>query len=237
VPVLRGVDLSIDAGERVALVGRSGSGKSTLVRALLALQPVDAGSIRCRGQAVVAGPVRQLRWFRRIVQYVPQEPGATLDPRATVLELVAEPVRRLHGVTDRTRLTGVAEAALRAVGLPPATGAAKARALSGGQAQRVAIARALSAGPELLIADEPVSGLDPPLRAEVVDTLRAVSETHGTALLLVSHDLSAVAALCSRIVVLHDGRVVEDRPTAELLHDPRHPETRSLLAAVPRLPA
>jgi peptide/nickel transport system ATP-binding protein len=237
VPVLRGVDLAVGAGERVALVGRSGSGKSTLVQALLALQPTDAGTIRCHGRPVVVGPVSRLRWYRKLVQYVPQDPWSTLDPRARVMDLVAEPVRRLHGVTDRARLVGAATAALEAVGLSPALGAARAGELSGGQAQRVAIARALCPRPALLLADEPVSGLDAPMREQVVDTLRGVSEARGTALLLVSHDLSAVAALCTRVVVLHDGRIVEDRPAAELLRDPRHPETRSLLAAVPRLPA
>lgn len=235
VPVLRGVDLAVGAGERVALVGRSGSGKSTLVQALLAVQPVDAGTIRCRERTVLPGPVRQLRWFRRLVQYVPQDPGSTLDPRARVVDLVAEPIRRLHRAADNAALTA-AETALAAVGLPVEVGAARAGELSGGQAQRVAIARALCPGPELLLADEPVSGLDPSMRAQIVDMLRDLSESRGTALLLVSHDLSAVAALCTRVAVLQCGRIVEDRPTAELIRDPRHPETRALLAAVPRLP-
>ncbi|MEV5764056.1 ABC transporter ATP-binding protein [Micromonospora sp. NPDC052213] len=237
VPVLDGVDLTIAAGERVALVGRSGSGKSTLVRALLALEPVEAGTIRCDGRDVTPGPVHRLRWFRRIVQYVPQDPGSTLDPRARVLDIVTEPIRRLCGVTDRARLTAAGVAALEAVRLPADLRTARARDLSGGQAQRVAIARALSPEPRLLIADEPVSGLDAPLRAHVVDALRQASETRGTALLLVSHDLSAAAALCDRITVLHEGRIVENRPTGDLLADPEHPETHALFAAVPRFPA
>jgi peptide/nickel transport system ATP-binding protein len=230
-PVLRGAGLAIGAGDRVALVGRSGSGKSTLVRALLALEPVTAGRIRCQGREVVAGPVRRLRWFRRLVQYVPQDPAGTLDPRSRVRDIVAEPVRRLGGTEH-----AVAEA-LRLVELPEALWGARARELSGGQAQRVAVARALSPGPRLLIADEPVSGLDPPLRAQVVAALRTVSESRGTALLLVTHDLSVAAALCTRIAVLHEGRIVEDRPAGDLLTGPAHPETRALLAAVPRLPA
>ncbi|MFG3701104.1 ATP-binding cassette domain-containing protein [Micromonospora sp. NPDC047620] len=108
VPVLDGVHLTITAGERVALVGRSGSGRSTLVRALLALEPVEAGTIRCEGRDVTPGPVHRLRWYRRGVQYVPQDPGSTLDPRARVLDIVAEPIRRLCGVTDRARLTAAA---------------------------------------------------------------------------------------------------------------------------------
>lgn len=234
-PVLRGVDLGIAAGERVALVGRSGSGKSTLVRALLALTHVRAGTIRCLDRPVRPGPVRRLRWFRRLVQYVPQDPASTLDPRARVRDIVAEPIRRLHGTTGH-ELRAAADAALDTVRLPAELSDAYARDLSGGQAQRVAIARALAPGPRLLVADEPVSGLDAPLRAQVVDALRLASEAHGTALLLVSHDLSAAAALCDRIAVLHEGRIVEDRPTGDLLAGPDHPVTRELLAAVPGLP-
>ncbi|MEU4562917.1 ABC transporter ATP-binding protein [Actinoplanes sp. NPDC023936] len=235
-PVLRDVDLRIGAGERVALLGRSGSGKSTLVRALLALEPLESGVIRCDGREVTPGPVRRLRWFRRLVQYVPQDPGATLDPRARVLDIVAEPLRRLGSRTAPAELAAAAGAALDAVRIPAALRAARARDLSGGQAQRVAIARALAPEPRLLIADEPISGLDAPLRAHVTDALRRASRARGAALLLVTHDVSAAAALCDRIAVLHDGRIVEDRPTGELLAAPVHPETRALLAAMPRFP-
>ncbi|GAB7045657.1 ABC transporter ATP-binding protein [Catenuloplanes indicus] len=228
-PVLRGVGLSVAAGERVALVGRSGSGKSTLVRALLALEAVESGVVRCAGRPVAPGPVRRLRWFRRIVQYVPQDPASTLDPRARVRDIVAEPARRLRGDDGDTRV------ALESVEIPAELHGARVRDLSGGQAQRVAIARAWSPGPQLILADEPVSGLDPPLRARVTGALRTLSERRGTALLLVTHDLSVAARLCDRIVVMHDGRIVEDRDAAGLLAGPAHPETRALLAAVPRL--
>ncbi|GAA4964528.1 ABC transporter ATP-binding protein [Actinoplanes utahensis] len=236
-PVLHDVDLAIGDGERVALLGRSGSGKSTLVRAMLALEPLASGAIHCDGRVVTPGPVRRLRWFRRLVQYVPQDPGATLDPQARVLDIVAEPLRRLCGVTDRARLTAAAATVLEAVGLPAALHTVRARDLSGGQAQRVAIARALAPEPRLLIADEPISGLDAPLRAHVIDALRHASASRGTALLLVTHDVSAAAALSDRIAVMHDGRIVEDRRTGDLLAAPDHPETRALLAAVPRFPA
>ena len=236
-PVLRGVDLAIGAGERVALVGRSGSGKSTLVRAMLALEPIRSGAIRCDGRQVTPQPVRRLRWFRRLVQYVPQDPASTLDPRARVLDIVAEPLRRLCGISDPAQLAAAAGTALEDVRLPADLRSARARDLSGGQAQRVAVARAMCPQPRLLIADEPLSGLDAPLRAHVIDAMRRASESRGTPLLLVSHDLSAAAALCDRIAVMHEGRIVEDRPAPELLAAPRHPETRALLAAVPRLPA
>lgn len=213
--ILRGVDLQVAEGERVALVGRSGQGKSTLVRALLALQPVTAGRIRCDSRTVTPGSVRSLRWFRRLVQYVPQDPASTLDPGARVLDVVAEPVRRLLREDGRSR------AALRMVALPDDLAERRVGELSGGQAQRVAIARALAPAPRLLLADEPVSGLDPPLREHVLDALRRAP----AGLLMVTHDLSAAAALCDRILLLHDGRVIDDRA---------HPEFRALLDAVPR---
>ncbi|WP_432482675.1 ABC transporter ATP-binding protein [Kineococcus esterisolvens] len=234
--VLREVDLSIAPGERVGLVGESGAGKTTLLRALLALEDPDAGTVTCEGRAVRPGPARRLRWYRRLVQHVPQDPATTLDPRASARELVALPVHRLGTPGERGRAARLVEDALDLVGLPADRRDARPRELSGGQAQRVAIARALVLHPRLLLADEPVSGLDLPLRALVLDTLRSVSEQRGSALLLVSHDVAAVAALCERTLVLADGRVVEDAPTAELLVTPRHPAARALVDAVPLLP-
>ncbi|HWS35636.1 MAG TPA: dipeptide/oligopeptide/nickel ABC transporter ATP-binding protein [Actinoplanes sp.] len=210
--VLRGVDLRVAEGERVALVGRSGQGKSTLVRALLALETVRDGVIECAGRPVTPGRVRSLRWFRRLVQYVPQDPASTLDPRARVRDVVDEPRLRLG--------QGDGAAALDLVALPGHLADARVGELSGGQAQRVAIARALAVGPRLLLADEPVSGLDPPLREHVLDALRRAP----CGLLMVTHDLSAAAALCDRILLLHDGRIVDD---------PSHSEFRALLDAVP----
>lgn len=233
VPALRGVDLTVHAGERVALAGTSGAGKSTLLRILLALEPADAGSVTADGADVRPGPVRRLRAFRRAVQYVPQDPAGSLDPRMTARELVAEPLRRLGGPATRSAAgrTRAAAAALDDVGLPAALADRRPGELSGGQAQRVALARALVVGPRLLLADEPVSGLDPALRDQVVDLLADTCAAHGTGLLLVSHDLAVAAALCPRTVVLHDGLVVEDRPTVELLAAPQHPAVAALVDA------
>jgi peptide/nickel transport system ATP-binding protein len=231
---LRGVDLQLAPGERLGLVGRSGSGKSTLLRCLLALDVPDAGTVHCDGRPVRPGRAPGLRWFRRRVQYVPQDPASTLDPRMTVGALVGEPLRALavpgdHGAAVAT--------ALRRVRLDPALTDRRPGELSGGQAQRVALARALAPGPEVLLADEPVSGLDLAVRRQVVELLGDLSAEGGLALLLVSHDLSVVSRLCPRTVVLDDGAVVEDRATDALLADPHHPATRALVAAVPRLPA
>jgi peptide/nickel transport system ATP-binding protein len=233
VEALRGVDLTLGEGERVGLVGVSGSGKSTLLRILLALDAPDTGVVEYRGRRIRPARTGALRWYRREVQYIPQDPASSLDPRMTVADLVAEPLARLHVPGDhRAAVT----AALDRVGLPADCTPRRAGELSGGQAQRVAIARAVVTGPALLIADEPVSGLDLPLRDQVVALLERMCTEAGMGLLLVSHDLSVVAALCRRIAVLADGRLVEDRPTADLLASPEHPHTRELLEAVPELP-
>ncbi|SCX43383.1 peptide/nickel transport system ATP-binding protein [Klenkia marina] len=231
---LRGVDLQLAPGERLALVGSSGSGKSTLLRCLLALDTPDAGTVHCDGRPVRHGRPAGLRWFRRRVQYVPQDPASTLDPRMTVGALVAEPLRALAVPGDHRAAVATA---LQRVRLDPGLTDRRPGELSGGQAQRVALARALAPAPEVLLADEPVSGLDLAVRRQVVELLGELSADGGLALLLVSHDLSVVARLCPRTVVLDDGAVVEDRATDALLADPHHPATRALVAAVPRLPA
>ncbi len=231
--VLRGVSVSLRPGERVGLVGLSGSGKTTLLRSLLAVEQPDTGEITCQCRPVRPASVPLLRWYRRAVQYIPQDPAASLDLRMTVAALVAEPLIRLHVACDHVRR---AQEALEQVGLDRRYLARRPGELSGGQAQRVAIARAIAAWPAYLLADEPVSGLDLPIRAQVIAVLRDLSEVNGTGLLMVSHDLSAVAGLCQRTLVMDEGRIVEDRPTADLLRDPHHARTRELLAAVPPLP-
>lgn len=232
-PAMRDVTLALHPGERVGLVGRSGSGKSTLLRALLAIERPDAGEVTCQCLPVRPASVAALRWFRRAVQYIPQDPAASLDPRMTVEGLVTEPLIRLHVGCDHVQR---AQEALDQVGLGARFFRRRPGELSGGQAQRVAIARAIATRPGYLLADEPVSGLDLPVRAQVVAVLKRLSEEGGMGLLIVSHDLSVVAALCHRTLVMDDGTIVEDRPTRELLRDPRHPMTRELIEAVPPLP-
>ncbi|WP_311214576.1 MULTISPECIES: ABC transporter ATP-binding protein [unclassified Arthrobacter] len=226
--------LKIGAGERVGIVGVSGSGKTTLLRLMLALESSDTGSVRCAGREVEPGPLKELRWYRRRVQYVPQDPAGSLDPRMVVRDLVAEPLIRLNVDVDRKQAV---REALESVGLGPEYLDRRASELSGGQAQRVAIARAIATRPDFLLADEPVSGLDLPMREQVIELLRSIAEERGTGLLIVSHDLSMVASLCHRTVVMHDGAVIEDRATLALLSDPQHPRTRELVGAIPVLPA
>ena len=227
------VTLEVRANTRTALVGESGSGKTTLLRLLLALDRADSGAVTLDGTAVVPGKAKAMRWFRRRVQYIPQDPATSLDPRRSVLDLVATPLRLLGAEGDHVAL---ATKALAAVGMDDRYLARRPAELSGGQNQRVAIARAVACGPEYLLADEPVSGLDLDLREQVLDVLDELCDRTSTALLIVSHDLSVVARSCREVFVLCDGRIVETGSVASVLTDPQHRHTRDLLDAVPRLP-
>ena len=222
----------IGRGERVGIVGVSGSGKTTLLRLMLALDTTDTGAVLCEGKPVHPGDVRKLKWYRRKVQYVPQDPASTLDPLMTVQALVREPLVRLGVEGDHDAMI---REALESVNLDSKFLTRRASELSGGQAQRLAIARAIATRPDFLLADEPVSGLDLPMREAVVALLKEISETRGTGIAVVSHDLSMVASLCERTVVMFSGAVVEDRPTRELLLDPQHERTQELLDSIPDL--
>ncbi|MCW2485008.1 ABC transporter ATP-binding protein [Candidatus Symbiopectobacterium sp. NZEC127] len=231
--VVNNVTLSLNKGEHVGLVGASGAGKSTLLKILLGLETPDSGSVSCQGRAVVPASTAALRWYRQLVQYVPQDPASTLAPNKTVAQSIAEPLHFLgHGAASMS----VLQRALDDVALPASLLHRRVATLSGGQAQRVAIARALALRPAFLIADEPVSGLDLPLREQITALFTQLAQQYDMGMLLVSHDISAVAALCQRVLVMHEGQIVEDRPRSALLSTPAHPHTRALLAAIPTLP-
>lgn len=230
---LHNVTLSLNKGEHVGLVGASGAGKSTLLKILLGLETPDSGGVSCQGRAVVPASTAALRWYRRLVQYVPQDPASTLAPNKTVAQSIAEPLHFLgHGAPS----ISVLQRALDDVALPASLLHQRVGTLSGGQAQRVAIARALALRPAFLIADEPVSGLDLPLREQITALFSQLAQQHDMGMLLVSHDISTVAALCQRVLVMHEGQIVEDRPRSALLSTPAHPHTQALLAAIPTLP-
>ncbi|TGO06744.1 dipeptide ABC transporter ATP-binding protein [Serinibacter arcticus] len=218
---LAGVDVELREGEVLGVVGESGSGKSTLARVLLGLVPADSGEVtRPEG--------------RLDVQLVAQDPLSSFDPRYTVAEVVAEPLRSVGGTSRAGRRERVAEL-LAAVGLDAAFATRHPRTLSGGQRQRVAIARALAADPAVIVADEPVSALDVSIQAQVLDLLLDLAASRGLAILFISHDLGVVHHLADRIVVMKDGEVVEHGDVEQVFHHPSHPYTQRLLQALPDL--
>ncbi|MFI6818830.1 dipeptide ABC transporter ATP-binding protein [Nonomuraea sp. NPDC050328] len=222
-PVLRGVSLTVAAGETLGLVGESGSGKTTLGRAVLGLAPVSGGGIRYGGH-----PLPGRRERARLIQAVFQDPYSSLNPAMSIADILAEPLLTQGGLGPAEASARVA-ALLDRVGLPAGTGARHARELSGGQRQRVAIARALAPGPRLIICDEPVSALDVSTQAQVLALLAEIQRDSGVSYLFISHDLAVVRSLCDRVAVMAGGVLVETGPAAEVTSAPRDPYTRRLL--------
>ncbi|MBR0643923.1 ABC transporter ATP-binding protein [Plastoroseomonas hellenica] len=227
-----GVSLSVPEGGVLAIVGESGCGKSTLGRVALRLIEPDRGAIRFQGEDLRRLSGAALRARRRDMQIIFQDPFASLDPRMTVEDAVAEPLI-LHGTVPRARIRDrVAEMLVR-VGLRPELARRWPHEFSGGQRQRIAIARALASGPKLVIGDEPVSALDVSVQAQVVNLLQDLIRDLGLTFILISHDLGVVRHIADRVAVMYLGRIVEEGPAPEVFANPRHPYTRALLAAVP----
>lgn len=229
---LDGVNLTLHRGEILALVGRTGSGKSTLARVIARLETPTAGRLLLEGRDVLAEePRRASRSYRRRVQMVFQDPFASLNPAHTVGHALGRALAVHRGTVDRADIAAEAAELLDAVGLEPELLGARPHELSGGQRQRVAIARALACEPEVLVADEPTSMLDAPLRAGIVDLLLRLREERGLSILYITHDLASARYLADTTVVLQAGRLVETGPTAELMEHPVHPCTRLLLSS------
>jgi peptide/nickel transport system ATP-binding protein len=226
-----GVDLDLASGEAMALVGESGSGKSTLALALAGMQPADRGEITFKGRQL---PARRSRADQRRIQMVFQDPYSSLNPRLTVGGMLRELVK-VHHVVPADQVEAYSKELLTLVGLGDDALRAYPRQFSGGQRQRVAIARALALRPDILVADEPVSALDVSVQATILNLLRDLRNELGLTLLLISHNLAVVRHLCDRVAVMYLGRIVEVAPTEQLFADPRHPYTKGLLAAIPRL--
>lgn len=235
VRALDGVDLELAPGETLAVVGASGSGKSTLARAILRLLELDAGTIRLDGREFWRLSGAALRAERRRIQMVFQDPASALNPRASVLGVIADPLR-VHSLVEADGQARAVASLLDKVGLPASIAERSIRDISGGQRQRVAIARALATKPAILVLDEPVSALDVSVRGQILNLLLDIQEAERLAYIFISHDMGVVRAVADRVAVMSHGRIVETGPADATFRAPRSPECRELLEAVPVLP-
>lgn len=232
-----GVDLEVEPGETVALVGESGCGKSTLARAVVGIQTPTSGQIRLGGvdvQAELHADAERRRKLRRRMQMIFQDPDASLNPRMTLGAAIAEPLQ-IHTKQSRGEQEERVVQLLTQVGLAPSMRGRYPHELSGGQRQRVCIARALAVAPELLVCDEATSALDVSVQAQILNLLADLKSELKLSYLFITHDLGVVRQLADRVVVMYFGKLVESGPAEQVLSDPAHEYTQSLMAAVPRV--
>jgi ABC-type glutathione transport system ATPase component len=231
-PVLHGVDISVGRGETVGIVGESGSGKTTLGRALLGLLRPNEGSVRFDGKEIAGLDEAAMRPLRRRMQMIFQDPMSSLNPRRLIRSILLAPLL-LHAVGDRAASERRVVMLVDRVGLALSVLDRYPHELSGGQRQRVGIARAVVLAPEFVLADEIVSGLDVSTQAQVLRLLGELKHEMQLSMAFISHDLSVVRAVCDRVYVLREGRVVEEGPSASVFEAPRDAYTRALIDAIP----
>ena len=232
VKAVDGVSLSVQRGEVLGLVGESGCGKSTLARTIMQLVPTTAGTVWLEGKNLTAGNTADVRDVRRDLQMVFQDPYASLNPRMTVFDTLAEPLR-VHAVCPADRIPARVAELMQLVGLAPRFMQKYPHEFSGGQRQRIAIARALALNPKIIIADEPVSALDVSIQAQILNLLAQLVRQMNLSLVFIAHDLSVVKHISDRIAVMYLGKIVELGRAADVIERPRHPYTRALVSAIP----
>jgi peptide/nickel transport system ATP-binding protein len=234
VKAVDGVSFTLRRGEVLGVVGESGSGKTTLGRAILRTVPVTSGRVRVAGKDITDLSESELRPMRRGMQMVFQDPNASLNPAMDLLTAIGHPLR-IHGVDDDRKVRAAVVAALERVGLVPTELFLHKYPsdLSGGQKQRAVIARAIILGPDLLVADEPVSMLDMSVRAKILELMLELKNDLGLSYVYVTHDLATAKFFCDTLAIMYLGRIVEYGPAAQIYADPKHPYTQSLLKAIP----
>ncbi|MBA1158752.1 ABC transporter ATP-binding protein [Microvirga mediterraneensis] len=232
VRAIENVSFDVPRGTVVGLVGESGSGKTTIGRSVLRLIEPTSGEVRFNGIDITKLTASQMRRQRKSMQYIFQDPFASLSPRMTIGQILTEGLEIQHVGTVQERIQR-ARATLAAVDLPADAFDRYAHEFSGGQRQRIGIARALALEPQLIVADEPVSALDVSIQAQIINLLRGLQVRLGLTMLFISHDLAVVEYICDTVIVLYLGRIMEIAPSEKLYADPRHPYTRALLSAIP----